>query len=280
MSNLPPPTKKFPNHSRNVSLDWISGIMISVMIISHSYLFYTPDWLHFIQYVVLITFFMFMPWFFFKAGMFAKSIPTERLFKQSYKRLFYPWLIFGVLSIPISFLLVIRHPTEYIEWIQSIIQCIFYDMAFPGNLALWYLIALFACRVLMNTAFRSHQIWPYIVATFGLTVAFLLRLYDQLPWIHGMVFPSIFIGLFFYSCGYIFKKIQYTRKVLFISIAILVLLSFVEPNVHNFGIDVRVNGSTSSLLTYILFYPRALCAIVISITLQHYFQTYIWEKAY
>lgn len=206
------------------------------------------------------TFFMFMPWFFFKAGIFFRPASSISLIRKSAKRLMMPWLTFGLLSTPISFLLIYNRPHPFEEWIRSTCHDIFFNMAFPENLALWFLPSLLICRFLFNKLQGFNHISILAIPFIGFILALFFRVLPPDSISHQFVFPNIFLGLFFFASGNILKESQYSPYTLLIAVIVFAILTFFYPG----SMDVRVNGgSGGNIAFYIFYYPRALCAILI-----------------
>lgn len=74
--------------TRDYSLDWISGLLILHMIIGH-----IAGWVE-MDYPVNNILFFFMPWFFFKGGMFHRHKEWKVELNKSFKRLIIPFIVF------------------------------------------------------------------------------------------------------------------------------------------------------------------------------------------
>lgn len=69
--------------------------------------------------------------------------------------------------------------------------------AIPGNLPLWFLLSLFACRVLLNVR-RVLSFSLYLIATIGLLVVLSLHV---VGYVYPYYFANMMSGLFFMSMG-------------------------------------------------------------------------------
>lgn len=226
----------------------------------HATQYYPVFWLIKISHILGIILFAYMPWFFFKAGMFFKTKTLHTTIIHSSKRLLVPWLIFGCFGLIIQSPIEIHLISNLTQWLQWASEITVSEMALPGNPAMWFLSSLFFCHILIALLQKLCRYWVYVSMIIGFFMAiFFLRFPPQL-WNKTLLFPNIFMGLFFFACGYLFKTKQYTVALFISSILLLIILSFFDTA----ELDVRINGGANCpILSYILFYARALCAILI-----------------
>lgn len=270
-SFTPPPCKQ-----RNVALDWLSGIMMIKIIIMHAIMYYSIPWLNETALIMDIVLFMYMPWFFFKAGMYVKAQPLRETLPNAYSRLMVPWIIFGVLALIILSPVTIGTFDSITEWSEWVFQTTVADMAMPGNAALWFLISLFACRLIASIVPLSHMTWAYATAIIGFIAALLFHAKPPQLWDKLLMFPNIFMAVFFYASGYILHKKQYDRRVAISAAVVFMLLTILDSQ----RADMRTNGGMiDSPIAYSLFYPRALSAIVVINYLAHRLPTSYLKKS-
>lgn len=185
---------------RNESVDSVAGIMILYMVFTHVCQHY--HWEHTTTYLVMEHFlYFFMPWFYFKAGMFFKVGNNKDVIEKSAKRLIKPFLIYSLVGhVCYCFLsymkgnlsLSVLVPYRYLLLTGSI----------PGNLPLWFLLSLFGCRVIFNFA-MSRKIPAVLVASTSLVVVCLLH---AIGFNHPYYVANVITGLLFMSLGYIITK--------------------------------------------------------------------------
>lgn len=176
-------------------------------------MYYSIPWLNETALIMDIVLFMYMPWFFFKAGMYIKAQPLRETLPNAYSRLIVPWIIFGVLALIILSPVTIGTFDSITEWSEWVFQTTVADMAMPGNAALWFLISLFACRLIASIVPLSHMTWAYATAIIGFIGALLCHANPPQLWDKLLLFPNIFMAVFFYASGYILHKKQYDRRV-------------------------------------------------------------------
>lgn len=272
--NTPQQTSDRP--ARNSSLDWVCGLMMIRIIIGHIYFYCGASWPLETIRIMDIILFANMPWFFFKAGMFFKNYPTNNVIRSSSKRLLIPWAVFGVLGL-IQVTILVHEPSDIIHRIISACKTVLVDMAFPGNLALWFLLSLFFCRILASLLQKiCGSLWAYAAIVAGFFLAFYFNIFPPKTSDDFFIFPNIFLGLIFFGFGYILRTKQYTPHVIIPALILFIILSLFEP----YGIDVRANGAFDTTTTqYITFYPRALCIILVLNYIAYHFPTAYLRKS-
>ena len=140
--------------TRKTYLDTVCGFLLCYMILHHcsqcagvaSEIKHYTYWLGF-----------FMPWFFFKGGMFHRLKPTTEIIMSSYKRLIIPFIWFSVIGTVILWLLMILEGTFTFKYIVKTIAGFLAYGSFYGNLPLWFLLSLFAVRVLFNLFVSKYR---------------------------------------------------------------------------------------------------------------------------
>ncbi|MCR5568501.1 MAG: acyltransferase family protein [Paludibacteraceae bacterium] len=235
---------------RDTSLDFISGILIIHMILGHTMGF------PFIKtnYILHSLFFFYMPWFFYKSGMFFKVDTDLKFFaKKKYERLIKPFLFFSVVG-EVFFILdsiLMGIPLTDVRYYLTSVRTVPYIGHFVGNPPCWFLLALFFVVVGYNIFL--HKINKLLLSG----ALFILLLLNH----HYNPFPIFSVthtvcGCLFFLMGLLLKEYQYNKFVFFIA---LIGLCFAIPyNVFVFMVsDLCDHGN------YILWYPFSLCAIIV-----------------
>lgn len=248
--------------SRNQSLDWISGIMILYIIILHISQTFPSDLNVYIAFLGEQVLFMFMPWFFFKSGMFMKTMSIYTCLKKASKRLIFPWFIFGFFGLISASLLYSNTYTSY-DWISAYIEktirLIIFTFAFPGNEPLWFLIVLAICQFMYILLNKVCHINPVVIACISLLSAAILK-YHLPSNIVPYTWFSILTGEFFFSIGYALRIKQYKTTTFIFCCILLVTVSIYDTSF----IEMRTNGFfVYDQVLYILYFVRALCGIII-----------------
>lgn len=230
---------------RYVALDWICGLLIIHMIIGH-----ICQWAD-IDYVLDEILFFFMPWFFFKGGMFHKSTDMKTMITKCAHRLLVPFVVFSIIGQIIYSIKIIaeQEPIHNLNFIKTVL----FQGAFPGNLALWFLLTLFAVKVIYNYL-RLNNIPSYfiIISSFLITICF-----HFIPFRVPYYFANFFSGMFFYTLGYSLREKQFTFKILACSFITLFVIAAYSPTF----VDMRSNHLANGY--YILWFPYCTAAIIV-----------------
>lgn len=196
-------TINFIGGGRNLAYDAVAGIMILVVIIFHFVLPYQGP------HGFYDFFDFFMPWFFFKSGVFHKKetkLNKATLIKL-FKRLFVPLLIFYVLS-------AMYYLIEYALHHQGLGQEIFFMLINPfdfmeiANSSLWFLVALFFCNILF-IPLAKLPIKKLVLVTLVLIVISDISMYGVEKHWH-LIFNTI-TALMYCSLGYLSKSIKLNK---------------------------------------------------------------------
>lgn len=250
----------YHSSQRNISLDWIGGLLIIKTIIAHGPTYYPVAWLSDFQLILNEILFMAMPWFFFKAGMFCKDKPLHSAIGSSARRLLYPWVVFGIMGIGVTFLPHFRQPQVLLTILSDGLHYALTDLALPGNPAVWFLASMFACRVIFTALYKIQTHPGYMGICIGAVAALMFKAFLPAEWQATHIFPVIFMSLFFFSAGAVLKERQYTRLWFICSCVILVGLTTLDSSL----LDMRTNGANMhSLLSYAIWCLRAVCGIVV-----------------
>lgn len=237
---------------RNLSLDAIAGLLIIYMILlhvcQHANMMNEP----FIKYLGYILFF-FMPWFFFKSGMFYKKNNTRELITKCANQLLVPFVIYSVIG-HILYCLIIWNEGDrnWIHYMVSPFKQILTTGALAGNLPLWFLLTLFTTRLIYNFLPNKLLYRSGFTLLFG-AFAYLLYRYTD---IHITILANVCSGLFFYGCGNLFRQMQYNAAVLVVALLILGLQIAIPSNV-----DMHNNSLTRGM--YPIWILTSLCGCII-----------------
>lgn len=141
---------------RYSSLDALCGILIIHMIIGHVFEWSSLADSKFYAWQQRILFF-FMPWFFFKSGMFYRERNFQTNIEASFRRLIVPLFCFTLLGMPHHWIkLYLAGDTNTIHYLLSPLKSFIVIGNNVGNLPLWFLLALFGVTVICNYLFHAH----------------------------------------------------------------------------------------------------------------------------
>lgn len=133
---------------RNKAIDSAAGILITYMVFTYicQHFGYEQSTIYMaLEHI----FYFFMPWFFFKAGMFFKMEDYQTLFKKSCTRLIRPFILYSLIGhicyCGICYLQDNFHLSTLVPYYSLLMEG-----SIPGNLPLWFLLTLFTCRIILN----------------------------------------------------------------------------------------------------------------------------------
>lgn len=241
---------KDKSESRMAYLDLIAGVMIINMILVHL------DCLTEIGFGIITKYFsFFMPWFFFKAGMFAKNEPMTLCAIKSFKRLIIPFLIYGIIGEIIYRLPLLSSLNDnYLSTTWRIafnaFKSVLLTGTFVGNLSLWYLTSLFIIKVLFAASINRNSY--YFIGI----ICLIAPLLHFMPFDAPIYIANIGSGMFFYAIGYFCRNIRINN--LYLSILLLATWFFIVCVCPN-GVDMKNN----TLITgnYLMWYISSLIGI-------------------
>lgn len=224
--------KQYPvdsNTTRDKSLDSVCGFFIIIMMLWHT------GFISERMYHVEHFFYFFVPWFFYKAGMFARygqGLNKEALI-SSFNRLIVPCFIFALYGLFVQII------TDQISGSNTLIgtvrthlrEVLIYGTA-VSNKPVWFLISLFSVRLLFSFSTRYNVV--ILSAILALSIAFLHQhyFYNRLCF-----FGNIPLGYLYYIAGYYLKEKQYNKFVLWGSIVLFSLEFIFLPT----NVDARGN---------------------------------------
>ena len=190
---------------RNYSLDFASGILIIHMILGHIFQ-WTSLTNNFLYKDLTILFFFFMPWFFFKSGMFH---PPQRSLKETIKnglqKLISPSIPAVIVGLIVYYIdLISQKDFDLIHYFITPIKAFILSSEIIGNSPLWFIIALFCIKLLFSIYLNIKSQYKIIVVIFILLYFNLIKV-TTFP----LFINNILLGFIFYVSGfYLSKKIK------------------------------------------------------------------------
>ena len=259
-------------NKRLFHLDVVCGLLIIYMIAYHC-----SQWAHVtdcsIAHVGSRLFFFFMPWFFFKSGMFLNpNKETLAVIKTSCRRLVVPFLQYTLIGY--FFYCVLQYVDDKVNLHTLFVEPI-KNMAYMGacgcNLPLWFLLTLFVVRVATHFGAKDKVYLAILFITTGIGCFLLQYVGFERPY----YLANFCSGTFFFILGFALKDVQYKKNFFYFSallyFAMLIFHSAVDmfPNVLLAGeyfawmvasiagcvffnnLFARVGGSCFNILAYI-----------------------------
>lgn len=242
-------------NQRNKSLDILCGVLIVHMISAHIFQNAKVDDCLFFHIQILL-FFFFMPWFFFKNGMFFKYNTDKKVFvHKSFRRLMIPFFAWGGISMLFWFFKVAigEHGDDW-KWYIGTIKALPIVGTFESCIPLWFLLSLFIVRVVYNSVCFSN-ILTWLLVIISVTVPFVF---------HCIGFDSLYsishtlLGFFFFHWGYSLKERQYCNNIFAMATIICIAVAFYDPLYLEMVSNKQMIGNC-----YLLNFPYAIAAIIV-----------------
>jgi fucose 4-O-acetylase-like acetyltransferase len=177
----------------------------------------------------------FMPWFFYKSGMFYRDEDWKQRIRKDFRSLLVPYFyftLFGWIIFIFSSLMSGKSSPDYLL-LQPLREIVFNE-ATVWNGALWFLPSLFAVKWLACVLYKRVNVALLMVT--ALVLASVMHFTD---FNYPLYLGNIMLGLFFYSLGYLMKNAQFRAWALIPAIAVYVV-SIVVPFITNY-FDFRFN---------------------------------------
>ena len=241
-------------------IDMAAGIMILWMMLGHVSACGPNSSTPIFFYQLRRVFFFFMPWFFYKSGMFFSSVPVSKMANGGGRKLLKPFAIWSAIGFvvyaiiqlilgeaPIFKLLVLR-PLKAAVF-QNLIVC---------NEPLWFLLTLFCVINIANIALK--KVHPLVISMLGICMGYGLFLinYDYMP----DIIANTATGLCFFSLGYWMQGKENNKWIVLISlVGYMIALLFM----HSPFVDMRVNECwfNRAYLNYLLWFPFSYFGIIV-----------------
>lgn len=236
-------------------IDIAAGIMILWMMIGHCGV---PGTLYG-QYLHRLLFF-FMPWFFYKSGLFFSCSNVAEVANRGGRKLLKSFAIWSIVGYVVYCAVQLIWRTTSLEeaLLMYPLRRMLYENLIVCNGPCWFLLTLFFVINIGNILFR--RVHPLVVAFFCFVIGYLINL-SQNEKIPDLI-ANTATGLCFFSMGYWMQK---KEKNIWIIIATIIgylvaVLLFRSPFV-----DMRINQCLIDRTgyDYLLWFPACLCGIVV-----------------
>lgn len=233
---------------RQRHIDTVGGLLIINMVLGHCIQLADCRDIPLYSWMNALSFFM--PWFFFKSGMFYREKSLKETIYGGAKLLkpYLKWNLIGY--IPFVLLLIAKSDDVWYHYCLQPIKGIILNAQYSGNSPLWFLPVLFVVKCL----FAKFQNVPWsVIAIISFFIGYFCYAFNVKE---PTYIASIFTGLFFYTMGVILSSFQYNR-VLFVA-SILLYVGFLIEGVS----FVDINSNTLQCGCYLLWPIFALSGIV------------------
>lgn len=242
---------------RIIYLDTITGLLIIHMVWGHILRFanlVNTDLYHYSS----LLFSFFMPWFFFKSGMFLHSDWLKTI-QKSIKSLLIPFVKFSLIGVLVKIGIdsVMESDFTIDNCVVDNLRFFFWNGSFSGNQPLWFLLSLCFVRVLgsliLKLSLSISFSWQLLVLI-GVC-AFIMAFF-----LHGKICPltiqNCSAGLFFFLMGYLFRNAQFKNRIGIASLLLYISICCIYPVV----IDMR--GNSVEFGSYVIWPFSSLTGII------------------
>ena len=235
---------------RDTSLDAIAGLLILHMITLHCVQNTIGQlW----QYEIISNILMFfMPWFFFKNGMFINDKSTFN-WKKDASRLLKPFVLYSAIGLAVgAFYYCIAKDEVFWKYVLKSFYGLFKNGSIQGNLPLWFLLSLFLARMVYGKVkgFVSNLIIALVGFLIGLGLSFLNV--HTIGWIVNLP-----ICISFLVMGAILREKQYNRRLF-----IIAMVSYLAIEIFCLS-TVDIHGNEIVQGHYFLWWISSLSGIIV-----------------
>lgn len=239
-------------NQRTTHIDLAAGIMLAWMILGH-----TASHASYVGIFPIIGKYLsfFMPWFFYKAGMFYRDKSTKERAIGGAKKLLSPFLIYSLIGQLFLYIcLIVEHNVSFRSFVYQPLRSLFVTECLPGNGALWFLVVLYLVNLIIPLVI--NKIHPLIITLWGIGIAFICYLLHT-SWFPCII-PNTAAGIAFYSMGYYCRDKEDKGWMLAIAIATYATCCIIGyPGIY-FHHNTAANAAT-----YLLYYPASWAGIVL-----------------
>lgn len=196
-------------------LDEVCGLLIIYMTLTH--IMICSDVVFEGQTMCVLSFFM--PWFFFKSGMFYKD-KTFRSTLRGWKKMIIPYVVYSIIGhIIYCTRIYFEGDTNWIHYVLSPIKQILMCESLLGNTPLWFLLSLFMVQLIYIII--RNKIKDELIFMMGSLFAFIIYLTDINI---TLLFSNTSLGLAFYAIGHKLRERQYSWRFMITSLIIYLYL--------------------------------------------------------
>ena len=242
--------------SRVEYIDAVAGVMIAWMILGHCR-YFSNTTLPFFKFLGF-----YMPWFFYKSGMFFTTKSSMNLLKNDARKLLRYYVVYSIAGWIIWCACgLIEGSLSWSGCFMRPIYAFIHHGSISGNGALWFLFSLFIVRQLANLMTEKCPP-PILAAVCFLTAYFLYSIgwYKYCWW-----FGNVFSGLCFFLLGYWLKEKENNRWIFATStfFFVLIICAYSFKWIDDFPyLYMHANSMYNG--NYLLFYPTALAGIIMT----------------
>lgn len=250
------------NNNRDITFDIIKGIGILLVIIGHL--------AHGFGQLVPAIYTFHMSLFFIVSGYFYKEKKVTELLFRDFRSLLVPYLFVTIVTITYGILVATwQHaPEKAWYWINSFLNAGIND---SGIGPLWFLLAMFWCRMFYNLLYKVVKQIPGTIETYMVLISFLLfTTINFIPnnFIRLINYQCIINGLyamFYFSLGHITNKLNTKYQLLSVNCLLYIIVAIVlgiiciiscmgTSDMGSFRQHIIYNTLASVAVTFLLYH--------------------------
>lgn len=273
---------------RDIHMDVVTGIMLIYMVFLH--LHNSIGIASFTYYIY--AFFFFMPWFFYKAGVFYKQKDISIELNSSIRRLILPFTYFTFYGVICqSIIMLHKGDNNWQHYTLTPIKEVLFAGCTTANQPLWFLFDLFIIKCIYNCIMvktikfniKKFSFIAFIVSCSLLFAFEYLKLYNEFtsPIIYQYVWKPVnrlIPGLVFFSLGVCLQnKLHRNWITTIVCIAIYLLIVMLKPSFVG-CISDELNEGGSYLLYVISAFAGLIIFDNVFSTLSRYYKFPILSK--
>lgn len=214
---------------RNDSIDCLHAVMLLFMIILHA----GWDFHYWNQYLdcVYNVLYFYMPWFFYKSGMFFRIKES----KEYAKRLLVPFFVFSFIGIIIKQVVLFSRGANPAIDLNALIHNFIHVGNFQDNGPLWFLFSLFLVQIIASFFYKRNNtsiVIVILIVSLALSIV-IFHLGIECP----LYLKNVCSGLFFFSAGMLLKDFQYNKLIALVFMLVFVCVAYFIPS----HVDMAVN---------------------------------------
>ena len=246
---------------RNHHFDVISGLMMIYMVL----IIHMTDWAHLETSVIynygVKTLPFFMPFFFYKSGMFYKNNNSREQKIKIFKRLLLPYIVFSVAGLGVMLIKGFYHEA-YATYASRQLLSYFYSICVNGehqsNTPIWFLLTLYIVKssyFYINKLFGKKGAIAFI-SFVTLTFVYVANFYNNILTLPLWLYNSL-LGLFFFDLGVCFKSYKPSKFQLISFLVIYLFGLFFAFSFVDFKNNIVLDGN------YFLWFIMSFLGILI-----------------
>ena len=253
------------NRKRLSYIDTSAGLMILFMLYYHLVYFsrFSPIPAYLIGF--------YMPFFFYKSGMFFKSRPQRGLIQKDSPKLLRTFLIYSLIGWIVWSVCMLCSGYSVINCLRAPLESFIHIGNIKGNDPLWFLLCIFFVREIFNFLVNKN-VNALVIAIVSYLIGFIfssIGFQDYTWW-----FGNWFTGLCFFSLGYVITR--FNNKIAFLLAIIIVLLFGVGEVLDIIQVPrLYTHANKMTRGNYLLYLPWALACVVFTINFFRYAQRFL-----